>query len=129
MALEWDDACMPTWPGCELPSLITSNDAPPALPISADGAAHFGDVLVATGSGRVAPDPSAPPNAPAAVTCRLRVQLSGVLLGGDGGGGGAEVWETVWEREVLFSDDSAHLARVAEMSQAQRQHAAEAQVW
>ena len=35
----------------------------------------------------------------------------------------------VWEKELLFSDDSQHLARVAQMSQAQRKHADQAQVW
>ena len=127
VVLDWDDATRPTWPGCELPILETSHSAGPMRPLSPDGSIGFGDVLVATGTGRVAREPGAGSAAVAAVTCRVKVQLKGVeLLGAEGVD--FREWLTVWEKELLFSDDAATVARVAEMSQAQKRHAAHAKV-
>ena len=133
MVLEWEEGIAPTWSGCDLPALVTSAGAPPRVPFALDGSAAFGDVSAAEGSGRVAPDPAAGADAAQAVTCRIKVQLFGVQLRDDSqmeacNSGGGDEWLTVWEKEVVFSDDSAHVARVAQMSQAQRQHAQQAKV-
>lgn len=54
--------------------------------------------------------------------------LQGELFEGEAMEVDAEGWCTIWEKELLFSDDAHHMAKVVEMSQAQRKHAAKAQV-
>ena len=51
------------------------------------------------------------------------MQFEGEPLEEDEGG-----WGTIWEKELLFSDDAHHMAKLVEYSQAQRKHAAKAQV-
>jgi hypothetical protein len=127
--LTWDEASTPSWPGCVLPTLVTTFDAPPLLPVSVDGSIAFGDVVVATGTGRVTPDPSAGPGATAVLNCRVKVQLRRVDLGDAGAESSREGgWLTVWEKEILFSDDASHLTKVAVMSQAQQKYAVQAKV-
>lgn len=126
--LDWDHSTKPDWLGCELPSLITTvADECTVQPLSCDGSVAFGDVLVATGTGRVAPDPVAGNRVPA-VNLWVRVQLRGVHLLGASESCNTDAWLTVWEKELHFSDDSQHLLRVVEMSQAQKQHARHAKV-
>jgi hypothetical protein len=126
VVLEWDESARPAWPGCELPQLVTAAGAAARVPVSTGGLAAFGDVSAAEGSGWLVPDPDGADGAAAAVTCRIKVQLKGVVLGGDEQA--AKGWVVIWEKEMLFSDDSQHLANVAMMSQAQRKHAVQAKV-
>jgi hypothetical protein len=128
VVLDWD-SMRPDWPGCELPSLITTISSEDTVQdLTLDGSVMFGDVLVATGTGRAAPDPAAGSGVPA-MNIWIRVQLHGVHLLGAAESCNPDAWLTVWEKELHFSDDSQHLTRVAEMSQAQRQHARHAKVW
>lgn len=128
VVLEWDEETMPTWPGCELPALESSRAGGTRRAFALDGVVGFGDVLVATGTGRVAPDPAAAAAAAAGVNCRIRVCTRGVALGGPEGGVDVAQWQTIWEKEFFFSDDAQRVARVAELSQAQQRHALEAKV-
>lgn len=127
VALCWQGRGEPQ-PGCELPRLLTSSGAAPQKPLDQNGAATFGDIVVEAGSGHAERDALAGPDAVAAMNLDVKVQLAGVQLDEDGEAeeGG---WQTVWEKEVLFTDDARHLARVAEYTQVQRKHAAQAQVW
>jgi hypothetical protein len=63
-----------------------------------------------------------------AVNLWVRVQLRGVHLLGAAESCNTDTWLTVWEKELHFSDDSQHLLRVVEMSQAQKQYARHAKV-
>lgn len=116
----------PPQDGCELPRLLTSSGAAPQKAVDLNGAATFGDIVVEAGSGRAARDAAAGAGAVAAMNLDLRVQVAGVALDDEEGAAGG--WQTVWEKEILFTDDTQHLARVVEYSQAQRKHAAQAQV-
>lgn len=128
MALCWQEAGPPHG-GCELPRLLTSSGAAPRKPVDLNGAASFGDIVVEAGSGRAERDAAGGPGAVAAMNLDVRVQLAGVQLDEEEVAAGEEGgWQTVWEKELLFSDDSQHLARVAEFSQVQRKHTAQAQV-
>ena len=102
----------------------------PLLQLSAEGLARFGDVSVAQGTGKLVPDPAGSDATAPAITLRIAVQLRQVPLAGaeqhplaEGG------WLTVWEKEIVFSDDGPYAARVAAMSQMQRKHVADVQVW
>lgn len=114
--------------GCVLPRLLTSSGAAPQKAVDLNGAATFGDIVVEAGSGRAARDEAAGASAVAAMNLDVRVQVAGVALDDEEGAADAGGWQTVWEKEILFTDDTQHLARVAEFSQAQRKHAAQAQV-
>lgn len=129
VALQWGPEAEPTWPGCELPQLALPSGQLPHLQLTGEGLARFGDVSVVRGSGKVAPDPAGDSAAAAAVTLHIAVQLRQVQLAGaeqhalaEGG------WLTVWEKEIVFSDDGQFAERVALMSQVQRKHVANVQV-
>ena len=127
--LEWDDESRPTWTGCALRALESSRAGGTRCGVALDGSVDFGDVLVATGTGRVRPDPAAEAAAPPGVNCRIRVQVRGIALAGmEAAGMALSEWTMIWEKEMLFSDDAARAARVAELSQAQRRHAVQARV-
>eukprot|EP00892_Ulva_mutabilis_P012666 jgi/Ulvmu1/9772/UM056_0012.1 len=115
---------------CELPRLLTSSGVAPQKEVNMNGAVSFGDIVVDEGSGRAQPNPAAGSDAVAAMNLDIKVQLVGVQLDEEEGGqGGVEEggWQTVWEKEVMFSDDAQHMARVVEYTQVQRKHAAQAQ--
>lgn len=123
----WQEASAPQ-DGCELPRLLTSSGAAPQKPVDMNGAVTFGDIVIDAGSGRAQPDPAAGTDAVAAMNLDIKVQLAGVRLDEEEGGAEQDGWQTVWEKEMLFTDDTQHLARVVEYTQAQRKHAAQAQV-
>jgi hypothetical protein len=128
VVLSWQEGGESASLGCELPHLVTSAGAEPVKALDMSGAVSFGDILIAEGSGKVPLDASNGTGTPAAVNLCVKVQVFGVQFEADASEAGGDGWSTVWEKELLFTDDAQHMTRIAEYTQAQRKHALQAQV-